>query len=221
MWPSYVVVDKAISEELFERLKKLTFTVLESGAISTESSQSILRMRIYTDQSTKVELEKVSSQTSILDVGLFEDIARQLAPTLLRHLLERFPFKRYLLNHINVQLMIQPPNYVYPSHYDDARKLASGVLYIYPQASVGTILDRFDATGNNLEIEWRPNRFLVFCRQERVTAHSFRSNCHVRVTLVCNLMASNKVLPLLVEGEFRLVTIVILKAIKRLFFKLL
>jgi hypothetical protein len=74
-----------------------------------------------------------------------------------------------------------PPQKVHDEAYD---KTASIVVYLHPEHSVGTA---FFKTKNResfvKELEWSPNRAMIFCGEKNVTWHDFYSRENPRITL--------------------------------------
>jgi hypothetical protein len=80
---------------------------------------------------------------------------------------------------------ILPPNFPPQKVHDEALdKSISVVVYLYPAISIGTALFKTQQRESFVkEIEWKPNRAMIFCGQENVTWHDFYSREYPRVTL--------------------------------------
>lgn len=67
-------------------------------------------------------------------------------------------------------------------HDETYQKILSSITYMCPERSRGTLLYK---TPKELvkEIEWRPNRTLLFCGKDFTTWHSFLAGNEKRVTL--------------------------------------
>jgi hypothetical protein len=74
-----------------------------------------------------------------------------------------------------------PPQKVHDEAYD---KTASIVVYLYPEHSVGTAFFKTQNRDSFVrELEWKPNRAMIFCGEENVTWHDFYSKENPRITL--------------------------------------
>ena len=82
-----------------------------------------------------------------------------------------------------------PPNFHHPIHDEAEFKIMSAVLYLGPEKSHGT---RF-LMDEEFEIEWKPNRLMVFCGETGVTWHDFKSGDHTRYTYNYFLVDPTKV----------------------------
>jgi len=77
----------------------------------------------------------------------------------------------------------------YPFHIDANDKLLTLITFLYPDKSVGTLVgnDKDALKTGYREIEWKPNRALVF-KPDETTWHAFRSNGrNRRMTLNINI----------------------------------
>lgn len=78
-----------------------------------------------------------------------------------------------------IHLASTPPNYTHHLHDEAEHKIMSAIIYLGPNKSYGT---RFVLDGKEKEIEWIPNRLMIFCGETNVTWHDFRSGNHIRHT---------------------------------------
>jgi hypothetical protein len=71
-----------------------------------------------------------------------------------------------------------PPNFNHPVHDEADFKIMSAIVYIAPKESHGTTfyLDK------KYEVEWKPNRMMVFCGKSGVTWHDYKSLSETRLT---------------------------------------
>jgi hypothetical protein len=69
-------------------------------------------------------------------------------------------------------LHTQEPGFVHPIHNEVENKLLSVVTYLHPESSVGTILYNDDQS-NPFEVEWAPNRAMIFSPGTGNKWHSF------------------------------------------------
>jgi len=94
-----------------------------------------------------------------------------------------------LLNHFHVKrgyrklakwihTAATPPHFEHRKHYEAEFKIMSAIVYIGPEKSHGTkfYLDE------EFEIEWKPNRLMVFCGETDVTWHDYKSADQMRFT---------------------------------------
>lgn len=80
---------------------------------------------------------------------------------------------------------ILPPNTDYQKIHDESNdKTISIVVYLYPTNSTGTLLYKSNDRNSLIkEIEWKPNRAMLFCGENNTTWHDFYSREYPRVTL--------------------------------------
>ena len=78
------------------------------------------------------------------------------------------------LVHINAT----PPNFDHPLHDEATFKIMSAIIYLGPEVSHGTTF----YMDEQIDIEWKPNRLMIFCGETGVTWHDFKSGDHVRHT---------------------------------------
>ena len=71
----------------------------------------------------------------------------------------------------------------YPIHDEAPYKVLSAVTYLFPEKGKGTMLYGNDKYISN-EVEWKPNRTLIFAPIDEVTWHSYESSSeNIRVTI--------------------------------------
>lgn len=110
--------------------------------------------------------------------------------------MERFFFKEdptpyiaELINHFKrkrgyhslsklVHINATPPNFEHPIHDEASFKIMSAIVYLGPEKSHGTTF----YMGEEFEVEWKPNRLMVFCGETDVTWHGWKSGDHQRFT---------------------------------------
>lgn len=79
------------------------------------------------------------------------------------------------------ELVESPPNFTYPVHDENLKKVLSIVVYLSPEESKGTyIYNRRKEFVK--EIEWKPNRAFIFCAEEGLTWHNYESGNDYRKT---------------------------------------
>ena len=70
----------------------------------------------------------------------------------------------------------------HPVHDEAENKVLSAVTYLYPNDGEGTLLYDKDKQFVK-QIEWKPNRMMVFAGKTGLTWHSYKSTSNVRLTL--------------------------------------
>ena len=71
-----------------------------------------------------------------------------------------------------------PPNFHHKIHDEAEFKIMSAIVYIGPEKSHGTKFYMED----EFEIEWVPNRLMIFCGETGVTWHDYKSTDELRFT---------------------------------------
>jgi hypothetical protein len=100
--------------------------------------------------------------------------------------IEQYPVHRRFEQYVSFPTFhILPPNVPPQKVHDEALdKSISVVVYLYPSNSVGTALFKSQSRDSFIkEVEWKPNRAMIFCGHENVTWHDFYSREEPRVTL--------------------------------------
>jgi hypothetical protein len=70
----------------------------------------------------------------------------------------------------------------HPIHDEAENKVISAVTYLYPQEGQGTLI--YDQEKNFVkQIEWKPNRMMVFAGKTGLTWHSYKSTGGIRLSL--------------------------------------
>lgn len=74
-------------------------------------------------------------------------------------------------------------DFSYPIHDEATYKVLSAVTYLFPKTGKGTLI--YDNNKSFIkEIEWKPNRTLIFAPIDNVTWHAYKSGSEpVRVTI--------------------------------------
>jgi hypothetical protein len=92
-------------------------------------------------------------------------------------------FRSYNNLTIRNQIIICIGEASYNIHYENPTKILSAVTYLWSNNGTGTVL--YDVNKNFVkEVEWVPNRLLLFCGKDNVTWHSYYSKPKsVRITL--------------------------------------
>jgi len=82
------------------------------------------------------------------------------------------------------------PKYAYPVHSDHPAKLYTIVTYLHPEKSDGTVL--LSATDKTkIEVEWKPNRALIFKQNPNSPHYYLNSTSEYRYTLNVFLTEKN------------------------------
>jgi len=82
--------------------------------------------------------------------------------------------------------------YTYPAHSDHPDKLYTIVTYLHPEKSNGTILlSATKQTKQKIEIEWKPNRALIFKQNPNAPHYYFNNTIEDRYTLNTFLTKEN------------------------------
>jgi hypothetical protein len=71
-----------------------------------------------------------------------------------------------------------PPNFYHKMHDEAEFKIMSAIVYIAPETSHGTTF----CMDKRFEIEWKPNRLMIFCGETDVTWHYYKSMDKMRFT---------------------------------------
>lgn len=170
---SYKVVDHFLDDSDFSYLRDL-------GLRTKVSPGEIVALRSRTNESK-----------TIIPSEVLNTLQKRYEPIALEILNELAPKKVQLYEFCSFQISITDKNAVYPAHVDQPEKLLSGVIYLSPDVSTGTLLHK---NANDLmayEVPWMPNRAFFFSRHPKNTWHSYRGDQKgPRITLIFNLMTS-------------------------------
>lgn len=72
-----------------------------------------------------------------------------------------------------IHYAVTPPNFKHPVHDEAEFKIMSAIIYLHPKKNHGTT---FYLDGEKIEVEWKPNRLMVFCGKTNVTWHDYESD---------------------------------------------
>lgn len=151
-WP-HIIVDDYYQNDLFESMRDEIIAFVKTSRLTTK--QTFFRS-YENDFQTRFPktYECARSVPAIDNLNKFE---------------QHRPFRKLSLYHeINVIL----DGHSYPIHDENPRKILSIVNYIAPELSTGTLI--YDQDKNFIkEVEWKPNRTLVFAGITDVTWHSY------------------------------------------------
>lgn len=162
-WP-YLIIDDTFPQDVFDELKK-----------------EVDKRLAFMDPRQSVEHYELSD----VDFHEIPSAKRMLDSYNVRDLIEMFDQKRSLKpasEMIRSCQVSMSRNYVCPVHDESFRKILSSVTYLGPEKSTGTLIYRTE-TEYVTEIEWKPNRSIVFCGINDVTWHGYKADDEVRITL--------------------------------------
>ena len=74
-------------------------------------------------------------------------------------------------------------NFNHKRHDEAPFKILSTVLYLAPDGNNGTRLYTSETSNDKLELEWKPNRAVIFAGRDNVTWHDYTSSWNDRYTL--------------------------------------
>lgn len=171
------IIDNFLSDELFIYLNSIKLKNVSDNEIYNHHN------KISKDGSIK------ATCISVENLKKLHSECHKIAMELLR---EFNPNKVDLYDYSDFNIIETGKNYNFPIHRDQVNKLLSGVVYLYPQKNLGTILydDRYGKNPN--EIEWKQNRGFFFSRNENKTWHNYKGDgINNRIVLVYNLMTNN------------------------------
>lgn len=152
----YGVIDDFYDEALFAAMKKEIISYIRN----MKSFQP--KVTITTKS---VDFEKMFPES-------FKCLnSRPIDETYINQFSEHRPYKN-LSYYSEINILFG--QFEYPIHDETQAKIMSVVTYVSPENSVGTILYNEDKSFAK-EIEWLPNRTLIFCGKTGVTWHNYRS----------------------------------------------
>lgn len=73
-----------------------------------------------------------------------------------------------------IHFAVTPRDFVHKKHIEAEFKIMSAVLYLGPETNIGTRLYETVDSEEYIEVEWKPNRLVVFCGHDN-TWHDFAS----------------------------------------------
>ncbi len=180
------IIDNFLSDDLFDYLCSLKLNKVEYDQILNHHN------KISKDGST---------ETSCISVEKLKKLNLECHEKTINLLKELSPEKAKLYDYSDFNIIETGKNYSFPIHRDHVNKLLSGVIYLYPEKNLGTILYDNKNGENPVEIDWRQNRGFFFSRNESSTWHSYKGNGKQnRIVLVYNLMTNNTKLACEIEG---------------------
>lgn len=180
------IIDNFLSDDLFDYLCTLKLNKVENNQIFNHHN------KISKDGST---------ETSCISLEKLKKLNLECHDKTINLLKELSPEKAKLYDYSDFNIIETGKDYTFPIHRDHINKLLSGVIYLYPEKNLGTILYDNKNGENPVEIDWKQNRGFFFSRNENSTWHSYKGNGKQnRIVLVYNLMTNNTKLACKIEG---------------------
>jgi hypothetical protein len=182
MWP-FRVIDNFLQPEHFDYLCSIPLPHCESDQWLIYKNQFYKNGEIKQQDDKTVE----TANKLTLDPSMIAEIANTYNPQLFDLLQTLAPEKIDQYKFTELNLVVTGKDYKFPIHNDIPSKLLSVVIYLLPEKNSGTWIYASETGDNALQIEWLPNRALIFSRTEN-TWHSYQGDgITPRFTLVYNL----------------------------------
>lgn len=172
------IIDNFLEEEDFLSLCDLTKSLSPSFERETP---------FYLTKHKHGHAHKIASQHYV------NNLVAKYQERLKKILDELAPHKSDLISYTQLQLQSTPPSFAYPPHLDSTAKLLSGVVYLLPSRSTGTLIhkSRYDKVGK--EMPWSQNRALFFSRTPSKSWHSYKGDGKaMRWVFVMNLITERE-----------------------------
>ena len=116
----------------------------------------------------------------------------------MRQYLKYFDHREYSKLRTFVNFVKTTPNFVHNIHVEAPFKILSSLLYLSPTDNNGTrLFTNKEREGEVLEVEWKPNRMLIFAGQDEITWHDYTSSDAARYTFNHFLVD-----PAVIQNEF-------------------
>ena len=177
MFTEYEVIDDFLKPLHFEKLNNLKLKKLKDHEIN------IYNNKIYKNGKT---------ECTCLEDDFIKELFQNYHEKCF-NLLKRFnKDKSAIWDYSEFHIIETGANYKYPIHRDSPFKILSGVIYISPEISKGTLTYSDKYGKDKKEIQWKPNRGFFFSRNEENSYHSYEGyGTSSRRALVLNLMTNN------------------------------
>ena len=171
------IIDNFLSEELFNYLCSIQLNKVSDNEIFNHHNNISKNGVIESSCISNDKLKKLNAECHQKAISILEELS---------------PEKVSLYDYSDFNIIETGKNYSFPIHRDHVNKLLSGVIYLYPEKNLGTILYDNKSGKNAIEIEWKQNRGFFFSRNEHSTWHSYKGDGNNnRIVLVYNLMTNN------------------------------
>jgi hypothetical protein len=139
-------------------------------------AEDLIKIKSVIDSHEK--LRDLNDDNSII-INLNKDFGNYLIHKyenkMINYLNELNPKKNALYDYAEISITISGKNFNYPIHNDSLTKILSGVIYLWPEINIGTIIYD-DNKKNPKEIKWKVNRAFVFSRKDKGSWHSYGSD---------------------------------------------
>lgn len=132
---------------------------------------------------TKTAKKIFISKENLYENEKFPATRRLLMSRDARALLDHFPDHReHSALTLYGECILCLENSEHPIHDESENKVLSAVTYLYPNWGEGTLLYNENKQFVK-QIEWKPNRMMVFAGKTGLTWHSYKSESNIRLTL--------------------------------------
>jgi hypothetical protein len=169
----YEIVDNFLTLEDLAYLQSL----LETLEPKSDSQTSFRNVRNSIPNKNTISNEK------------FKQLEEAYLPRAVEILRRLAPHKLDLVDDVVFNLQATPPNFSFPVHLDDRKKVLSGVIYLKPNLCTGTILHKGLDDDSGEEIPWVVNRAFFFSRTPTDSWHSYKGDgVGYRWVLIFNLI---------------------------------
>jgi hypothetical protein len=173
---NYKIIDNFLNKDDFTQLSSLNLKEIEKDQIK------IFHNKIFKNGNVQGEC---------LDADFIKILFKNYHITAMDLLKIFSPEKTKLWEYSEFHIVQTGSDYKYPVHRDSPFKLLSGVIYLKPELSKGTLLYEKKNGKNAKEISWKQNRGFFFSRSENNSYHSYEGDGKsTRVALVYNLMTT-------------------------------
>ena len=130
-----------------------------------------------------------SSNKNVISKEKFLQLEETYRPRAMEILQSLAPYKLDLVDDVVLNLQSTPPNFSFPVHLDDRRKVLSGVVYLKPNLSTGTFIHKGLDDVSGKEVPWAVNRAFFFSRTPTDSWHSYKGDgVSYRWVLIFNLV---------------------------------
>lgn len=143
----------------------------------------------FLPQDTYDMLYRKYSETAVSDQVQREIFKYDPTPQIASFLHQFNRYRKYEQLGKFIHTAATPPRFHHAKHCEAEFKIMSAIVYIAPEHSNGTVF-YLDET---FEIEWKPNRLMIFCGETDVTWHDYRSTKDMRFTYNYFLVDPTKV----------------------------
>jgi len=154
--------------------------------VQTDSAVREILTKVKTERSefvTKTSGDVFISARNLYTSDKFPETRKLLQSRNPSYLLKHFPNHRdYDSLEVYGEVILCLKESEHPIHDEVEDKVLSAVTYLYPETGDGTLLYDRDKKFVK-QIEWKPNRTMVFAAETGTTWHSYKSTSGIRLTL--------------------------------------